>query len=141
LRNPAIKPAGTEIAWTRDAFRDLLRIRAGSSLFRMRSAADIRQRLTFHNTGSTQIPTLLAVHLDGTGYAGAGYREILYLINVDKVAQQLTIPALVGGAYVLHPVHQALTAADRRVAAGATFDSVSGQFNVPARSAAVFVVR
>ena len=38
LREAGIKPAPADIAWTRDAFRDLLRIRASSTLFRLRSA-------------------------------------------------------------------------------------------------------
>ena len=42
LANTVIKPTATEIAWTRDAFRDLLKIRASTTLLRMRSAADIK---------------------------------------------------------------------------------------------------
>jgi hypothetical protein len=37
----AIRPTPALIAWMRDGFRDLLRIRASSTLFRMRDAADI----------------------------------------------------------------------------------------------------
>ena len=33
LANPAIKPTGAEIEWTRDAFRDLLKIRYSTTLF------------------------------------------------------------------------------------------------------------
>jgi pullulanase/glycogen debranching enzyme len=47
LGDPAIKPTSAEIVWTRDAFLDLLRIRASSTLFRMRSADDIKRRLAF----------------------------------------------------------------------------------------------
>ena len=41
--------------WTRDAFFDLLRIRASSSLFRLRSGDEIARRLTFYNTGPSQV--------------------------------------------------------------------------------------
>jgi pullulanase/glycogen debranching enzyme len=140
LANAAIKPTGAEIAWTRDAFRDLLRIRASSTLFRLRTADDIKQRLTFHNTGSAQVPTVLAAHLDGTGHAGAGFRELAYFVNVDKVPQAITIPALAGRAFVLHPVHAAPAAADRRAANDASYASGPGTFTVPARTAVVFVV-
>ena len=139
LANPAIKPTGAEIEWTRDAFRDLLKIRYSSTLFRLRTGDEVKARLRFHNTGSAQIPTMLAGHLDGNGYAGAGYRELLYLVNVDKVAHTLTIDALKGKAFVLHPVHTAAGAADKR-AAGATFAAGTGAFTVPARTAAVFVI-
>ncbi len=71
LRNAAIKPSPQDIAYARDAFRDLLAIRSSSTLFRLRTAADIKQRLRFHNTGSGQVPTVIVVHLDGAGYAGA----------------------------------------------------------------------
>jgi len=56
LADPAIKPRPQDIAWTRDAFRDLLKIRASSSLFRLPKAAVVQQRLVFHNTGSAQNP-------------------------------------------------------------------------------------
>jgi pullulanase/glycogen debranching enzyme len=139
LNNADIKPTATEIGWTRDAFRDLLKIRASSTLFRMRTAADIKQRLTFHNTGSQQVPTVLAGHLNGGGYAGAGFTEVVYLVNVDKVPQTVTIGALAGKGFQLHPVHRAATAADKR-AAQATYTAASGAFTIPARTAVVFVV-
>ncbi len=140
LQNEAIRPTTAEIAFTRDAFRDLLKIRASSTLFRLRSGDDVKARLVFHNTGSTQVPTVLVGQLDGNGYPGAGFKEIVYLINVDKVAQSLTIDALKGKAYELHPVHRAPGAADLRAAA-ATYSAATGTFNVPARTAVVFVLR
>lgn len=140
LRNADIKPTATEIRWTRDAFRDLLKIRASSRLFRLRTADEIKQRLSFRNTGSDQVATVLAGHLDGNGYAGAGFKEVLYFVNVDKTAQTLTVPAEAGKAYRLHPVHLAHDAADRRAAA-ATYDAATGRFVLPPRTAVVFVVR
>lgn len=140
LADPAIKPTAANIAWTRDAFRDLLRIRASSRLFHLRSAAEIEQRLSFYNTGSAQEPTVLVGHLDGQGYPGANFKEVLYLINVDVNTQPLKLDALAGRAFELHPVLAAATAADPRAKA-ATYDRASGQFSVPARTAVVFVVR
>jgi pullulanase-type alpha-1,6-glucosidase len=138
LADPAIKPGGNEIAWTRDAFRDLLRIRASSTLFRLRSADDIKSRLVFYNTGSAQVPTVLAGHVDGRGYPGARFREVLYLVNVDKVAQPVVIDALKGRPFVLHPAH--LAGADRRPANEASYVPATGSFTVPARTALVYVV-
>ncbi|MBL8305766.1 MAG: DUF3372 domain-containing protein, partial [Rubrivivax sp.] len=111
LQNAAIKPQPADIAWMRDAFRDLLKIRAGSTLLRLRTAADINTRLVFHNTGSAQVPTVVAASLDGTGYAGAGFQRLAYFINVGTSAQTLTVPALAGRAWQLHPVQAAATAA------------------------------
>ncbi|MCU0968055.1 MAG: DUF3372 domain-containing protein [Rubrivivax sp.] len=140
LRNADIKPTADEIAWTRDAFRDLLAIRASSTLFRLRTGDEIKQRLTFHNTGSGQVPTVLAGHLNGTGYAGAGFREVLYLVNVDKVPQTLTIDALKGRPFRLHPVHAAAGAADKRPSSEAVYVRATGAFTIPPRTAMVWVV-
>jgi pullulanase len=137
---PLIKPGAAEIAWTRDAFRDLLRIRQSSTLLRLRTAEDIKARLSFHNTGSGQEPTVLVGHLHGVGYPGANFDELVYLINVDKTDKQLTLPALAGRPLELHPVHTAAGAADRR-AALAGFDRATGRFSLPARTAVVFVAR
>ncbi len=138
LTNALIKPTPSDIAWTRDAFRDLLRIRKSTTLLRLRTANDIKARLSFLNTGSNQEATVLVGRVDGTGYAGANFDELVYLINVDKTDKRLTLPTLAGHALVLHPVHTAATAADKR-AAQASFNSATGSFSLPARSAVVFV--
>ncbi|MBL8278666.1 MAG: pullulanase-type alpha-1,6-glucosidase [Pelomonas sp.] len=140
LTNALIKPHPNDIAWTRDAFRDLLRIRKSTTLLRLRTAADIKARLSFLNTGSAQEPTVLVGRVDGVGYPGANFDELVYLINVDKTAKQLTLPTLAGHALQLHPVHTAAGAVDAR-ARQASFDSSTGSFSVPARTAVVFVAR
>ncbi|MBA5686591.1 alpha-1,6-glucosidase domain-containing protein [Rugamonas apoptosis] len=139
LRNAALKPAPADIAYARDAFRDLLAIRASSTLFRLRTADDIKRRLRFYNTGAQQLPTVIVAHLDGAGYAGARFKSLTYLINVDKVAHTLAVPQERGRAYVLHPVHLRASAADQRPARAARFDSATGTFAVPPRCAVVFV--
>jgi pullulanase len=140
LANAAIKPAPGDIVWTRDAFRDLLRIRSSSTLLRLRTADDVKARLTFYNTGSVQVPTVLAGHLDGNGYPGARFHELMYFVNVDKVPQTLTVDAEKGKAWHLHPVHLAPDAADRRAANDARYDGTAGRFVIPPRSAVVYVV-
>jgi pullulanase len=140
LADPRIAPRPENIAWARDEFRDLLKIRASSTLFRLRSAAEIRQRLRFANTGPTQQPQVLVGHLDGAGLAGAGFRELLYFINVDKTAHTLALDDEKGKAYVLHPVHLNPAAADQRPAAQAHYEPATGRFTVPPRSAVVYVL-
>jgi pullulanase-type alpha-1,6-glucosidase len=139
LANPLIKPTATEIGWTRDVFRDLLKIRASSTLLRLRTADDIKARLTFLNTGSGQEPTVLAGLLNGAGYPGANFQKLAYFVNVDKVAHNISADALKGQAFQLHPVHLAPNAGDKR-AAEAQFDATSGTVSIPARTAVVFVV-
>ena len=138
LANASLKPAPADIAFARDAFRDLLAIRASSTLFRLPSAAEIGRRLRFFNTGRSQEPTVAAAHLDGAGYPGARFKGLHYLINVDKVGHTVTDREAVGKALHLHPVHTAPGAADKR-AAQASFDAATGAFSVPPRTAVVFV--
>lgn len=127
------------IRWTRDASLDLLRIRSSSTLFRLRTSDDVRQRLRFPNTGPGQDPLVIAGHLDGANYPGARFREILFLINVSGDTRELEMPDEAAKAWVLHPVHRARDAADR-TARSARADHTSGRFTVPPRSAVVFVI-
>ncbi len=140
LADASIKPTPANIAWMRNAFRDLLKIRSSSTLFRMRSSADVQQRLQFRNVGPTQNPTVLAVHLDGNRYAGAGFREVLYFINASTDAQTLTLLEDAGKAYVLHPVQRSPQATDTRPARDARYDHSNGTFTVPARTVVVYVI-
>ena len=138
LANPALRPTPADIRWTRDAVLDLLRIRDSSTLLRLRTAADVKARLTMHNTGPDQVPGVLVGQVDGRGYAGAGFATLVYLINAAPVARTVVVEPLRGQALAQHPVHRAADAADRR-AAQAAYDPQTGRFDLPARTAVVFV--
>lgn len=150
LADTAIKPTAADIRTTRDAFLDLLRIRASSVLFRLRTADEVAARLTLLNTGPQQLPTVVVGHLNGRapGAAasngrladGAGFAEILYAINVAPEAATLTLAELRGRAFVLHPVHRSANAADPRPAAQAQWDAHSATLRVPARTALAYVL-
>jgi pullulanase len=128
------------MAWTRDAFLDLLRIRASTPLLRLPDAAAIEQRLSFAGTGPGQPGTVVAVHLDGAGLDGAGFAAVAYLVNAGTEAVAVTMPQAAGRAFRLHPVQAAATAADPRPREDARFTSASGTFTVPARTAVVYVL-
>lgn len=134
-----IKPTPAHIAFTRDAFFDLLKIRASSSLFRLNSADDVQSRLVFHNTGPAQQPTVIVGQLNGRGLPGAGFAEVLYVLNVAKQTQRLELPALQGRRYRLHPVHLQPGAADPRPQQ-ALWQASTGTLTVPARTALVYVL-
>jgi pullulanase-type alpha-1,6-glucosidase len=138
LADPALRATPADIAFMRDSFRDLLRIRASSTLFRLRSAADVQARLSFENVGPDQNPTVIDGHLDGKDYPGANFKEILYLVNVSPQAQSLLLPSQAGKRWQLHPVQRAVAAADPRVREATASDA--GIFSVPARTAVVWVV-
>ncbi len=140
LSDPRIAPRPQDIAFVRDAFNDLLRIRASSTLFRLRTAADIQERLTFPNSGAAQNPRVMAGHVRGDGYAGAAFRELLYLVNVSAQAQALVLPEHAGKPYVLHPVQASQAAADPRPRRDARHDVATGRFEVPPRTAVVYVL-
>jgi pullulanase/glycogen debranching enzyme len=140
LADPANRPAPGDIATARTMFNDLLKIRASTTLLRLRTAADIQSRLSFRNVGPGQNPVVQVGHVDGKAYAGANFKELLYFINVDKVAQMLTLPQEAGKTYRLHPVHTASTAADKRPLS-ATHDAGTGRFTLPARTALVYVIQ
>lgn len=140
LADPALKPGADAVTWMRAAFLDLLRIRDSSTLFRLRTAADVQQRLRFYNTGPDQDPALIAAHLDGADYPGARFRALLVLVNVAPQARTLRLPDQAGKRYVLHPVQRAEDAADPRPRTQARYDARTGRFTVPARTAVVYVL-
>jgi pullulanase/glycogen debranching enzyme len=139
LANTALQPASSQITFARDAFRDLLRIRASTPLLRLPSSTEIEQRLSFPNTGTAQDPTVLVGRINGVGYSGAVFKELLYFINVAPQAKTLTLPELAGKAYVLHPVHSAPNAADKRPLS-ASYSAASGEFTIPPRTAMAYVL-
>ncbi|MFY7865947.1 alpha-1,6-glucosidase domain-containing protein [Roseateles sp.] len=139
LSDASIKPGPAELSWSRDAFRDLLKIRASSTLFRLRSAEEVMQRLRFLNTGPTQNPRLVAGLLEGQGMAGAGFARLLYLINVSPQAEWLSLPRDLPAGWVLHPVHRAAGAADKRPLRDVRWAADGLALSVPARTAMVLV--
>jgi len=140
LADPTIKPGAAQIRFTRDAFYDLLKIRASSTLFRMQSADAVSARLNFHNTGPDQQPTVMVGHLQGKGLPGANFAEVLYFIHAGKEAARLELPALKGRNFVLHPVHRAANAADPRPLSQSRWEPATGTVLVPPRTALVYVL-
>jgi pullulanase len=140
LADPDLSPKPADIRFARDAFYDLLRIRASTSLLRLRTAEDVAQRLTFLNVGSEQNGAVIVGHLQGQGLPGAGFAELMYVINADTSDVRLDLPTLQGKAWVLHPVHRADSAADKRPAVNAHWDASAGRLLVPPRTALVYVL-
>src|SRR5690606_10935280 len=97
-------------------------------------------RLSFPNTGLRQNPLVLVGRLDGKGLTDARFDEVLYFINTSPDALTLLLPELRGVRYALHPVHLSETAADRRPREHARHHADSGSFEIPGRTALVYVV-
>ena len=139
LKDDTLRPAGADIAWTLDAHKDLLKIRKSSQLFRLPTAQDVQVRLTFFNTGSQGDARLIAGHLQGHDLKD--FAELIYFVNVSEQAQALRIDSLANKAFELHPVQASAQAADQRPRTLAKYDRLKGEFEVPARSAVVYVVK
>jgi pullulanase/glycogen debranching enzyme len=139
LANPLIKPDTRAILQAKAAFEDLLAIRKDTSLFRLRSARDVIERLKFHNTGPDQVPGVIVMSIDGNdpgNHSGAQYKGVVVVFNVDKVAKSIAVPELKGRKLQLHRIQR--NGSDEVVKAS-SFDRNSGSFSIPARSTAVFV--
>jgi pullulanase/glycogen debranching enzyme len=139
LTNPLIKPDTRAILSARSVFEDFLAIRQDSTLFRLRTAQDVIERLKFHNVGPDQVPGAIVMEIDGNDpgkYKGAQYKGVVVVFNVDKLAKTIAIPELKGRKLQLHKIQR--NGSDEVVKAS-SFDRNSGGISIPARTAAVFV--
>ena len=139
LKDGQLKPSAQDILWTRNAHLDLLKIRKSSKLFRLETAQDVQVRLSFFNTDPQADPRLIAGHLQG--YDLNDFAELIYFVNASEKAQNLVIPQLAQKAFELHPVQASPQAADARPRENAKYQKANGAFDIPARSAVVFVVK
>lgn len=136
LGDPTLKPAATDIQFTSAVFQELLAIRKSSPLFRMQTADQIKQSLTFLNTGKDQIPGLIVMHLSDNADLDSTYGDIVVFFNAQKETLTYGDPSLSQLKFALHPVQANSVDAVVKTAA---FDKASGNFTIPGRSAVVFV--
>ena len=139
LANPALKAQPADIQAARAHFLEMLAIRRESRLFRLQTADEVIQRLTFFNTGPDQVPGLIVMQLDnrGEGRLDDPYDRIVVVFNAAPGAQTFADPAFAGDAFALH--HIQANSADA-VVKTAAYDPAAGSFSVPGRTTAVFVV-
>ena len=78
-----------------ELFREQLRIRYSSPLFRLRTAEEIHKRLAFHNTGPDQEPGLIVMTLSDGRCAGEpldpNYDGILVIFNADVKVREIVL--------------------------------------------------
>ncbi|HEX6901504.1 MAG TPA: pullulanase-type alpha-1,6-glucosidase [Thermoanaerobaculia bacterium] len=136
LANPALKPGPAAIADAYDHFREVLAIRKSTPLFRLRTGDQIKERVGFHNTGPSQIPGMIVMSVtDADGGVDRGHDRLVVVLNGSDETQSFTLAPFQGAPLVLHPLQAA--SADPLVRT-ASFNSASGAFSVPGRTAAVF---
>jgi len=138
LANPALKVTRDDLLRSLAHFETMLQVRKSSALFRLRTADEVKRRLTFFNLGPDAVPGLIVYRLDNTGADRLDdpFDQIVVLFNGSPDPITWGDAAFAGETFALHPLLAASTDAVVRQSA---FDSARGAFTVPGRTTAVFV--
>jgi pullulanase len=135
--NSVVAPA--QIQFANQHFQEMLRIRSSTVLFRLREASDINARVSFWNTGPAQRLGVIAKGIDGCsdGNYSPEFGYVMAILNANDEPQSLDFGgSFAGQDFDLHPIQQVSVDA---VVQSSNFDTATGVFFVPARTAAVFV--
>ena len=104
LGNAALKPAPADTGRAADHYREMLRVRYSSTLFRLGTAAEVQQALTFLNVGPNQLPGVIVMKLSGAVSPTNPYRNIVVVFNGSGQTVNVKDAALAGLKLDLHPV-------------------------------------
>ncbi|MCS7056419.1 MAG: DUF3372 domain-containing protein, partial [Thermoflexales bacterium] len=140
LTNSAIQPGSAHIQRAAAHMREMLRVRASSPLFRLRTQGDVNARVQFYNTAPTHDALIVMTLNDGhTPDLDPNWEYVVVLVNAHVITQTYAISALVGNsAMQLHPLLSDGVDADP-VVQQASFNPTTGAFTIPPRTTAVFV--
>jgi pullulanase-type alpha-1,6-glucosidase len=138
LADEALKPSSAEIQSAAAHFAEMLKIRKSSNLFRLPTGDQIKQHLSFHNTGPDQQLGVIAMRLSNSGDQRLSdpFGEIFVVFNATSEEQSVQVDELKDLPFTLHPLQ---AASQDAVVKQAEFDQ--GSFTVPARTTAVFVAQ
>ncbi|WP_405580752.1 pullulanase-type alpha-1,6-glucosidase [Streptomyces sp. NBC_01190] len=125
LTNPTVTQSCAGIATASAAYQDLLRIRTTEPAFRLGTAAQVQQRLSFPLSGTDETPGVITMKVD----------DLVVVINATPSRQDQRVAALAGIRYTLHPVQ---AHGHDPVVKTAGYAPTTGTFTVPARTVAVF---
>jgi pullulanase len=140
LGNPALAVTPDDIMASEMHFREMLQIRRSSPLFRLQTAEDVMNRLTFQNVGPDQVGGVIVMTLSDTvgEDLDPAYSTVVVVFNTQPDAVTIGDAMFTDMAFELHPVQ---VSSFDSVVQGSSFDAASGMFTVPGRTTAVFVVR
>jgi pullulanase-type alpha-1,6-glucosidase len=139
LADPALKPNASDVAAASGMAQDLLRLRFSTPLFRLGSAAAIRDKISFPVSGTAAaLPGVIVMRIDDTAGTDVdpALRGLVVVFNGTPSVVDQAVPGLSGADLTLSPV-QALGADP--VVKESAWDSAAATFTVPARTVAVFV--
>ncbi len=137
LANTAMDPSSADINFAAAHFREVLRLRYSSPLFRLQTEADINARTSHYNTSNAQ-DALIVMRLSDevAPDLDANYENILVFFNANKMQQSIRIDGANG--FVIHPL-QRDGLDDDPVVQAAGFDDATDTFTIPPRTTVVFV--
>jgi pullulanase/glycogen debranching enzyme len=136
LNNTALDPTTGDIQFAAAHFRELLRIRQSSSLFRLTEMSQVNNQVVFFN-GDNSVDGLIVMGLLNDATPGANWETIVVFFNADKTTQNIAIAGADG--FTLHPLHTNGVDDDPVITGGASFNDATDVFTIPARTTAVFV--
>jgi len=143
LTNKNIRPSPDQMKACNKAFRELLRIRYSSPLFRLPTEELIQKHVTFANTGPNQVPGIIMMLLSSGDQGSEAYdpefEHILVVFNASPEPKELQYPAPLE-RLSLHPVQQdAALEDDEMWLKGCAAHDEGPMVEVPPRTTAVFV--
>ncbi len=100
LANPKLRVTAADRTRASDHLREMLAVRASSTLFRLGSGAAVQKQLIFLKAA----PGVIAMRLTGQPGQGNPWREVVVVFNGGGAATTVTDPALAGLRLSLHPV-------------------------------------
>jgi len=139
LANPDLVVTETQIIGANTHFREMLQVRFSSPLFRLQTADQIMERVTFHNADEADIVGVIIMDItDMTDDdLDSANEHVVVVFNPHPEGLSFTRDELIGMALELHPI---LLASADSVVQTSTFTSDTGTFFIPARTTAVFVL-
>lgn len=139
LSNESIKPSQENIEANLDHFLMMLEIRKSSPLFRLQTAEQIINKVTFLNTGIDQIPGVIVMKIDDTigENVDSNYQSIYVVFNASNQEINFEVQDTLSTNPYLHPL---MANSTDEVVKNSFFDSSTNTFIVPALTTAVFVV-
>jgi pullulanase-type alpha-1,6-glucosidase len=136
LADPNLEPTARDIEGSFRHMLEMLVIRKSTRLFRLRTAEEIKDAVSFFNVGPDQLPGLIVERIQDTGRHCSGASQAVVLINATPQSQSFTDRSFRRQPLVLHPV-QAISRDP--VVRTSRFQGSTGTFTVPARTTAVFI--
>ncbi len=141
LANSALKPSKADVQTATAQAQDLLKLRFSTKLFRLGSAVQINQKVSYPVSGTADAkPGVIVQRIDDTvgTDADAKLKGVVVVFNASDDDVQQVVPVAKGAAYTLSGVQ---AKGSDPVVKTSTFARASGTFNVPARTVAVFELR